>query len=173
MALASTAEMTRTSLSALAPDFDDFLFALIGEGGNDLPLSVLSALARLDIDPWQEAAELARVSRETATHRLASLIASLPDGPSAHLDPGRIAARLIALLPKQSSSNISERGKLPDVDDVTKFRAGICMFAVFMVITLAAQWILANRQTSAEIGNPITPASSEVLPQPPPSSSGQ
>jgi hypothetical protein len=38
MVFASTAEMTRTSLSALAPDFDDFLFALIGEGGNDVPL---------------------------------------------------------------------------------------------------------------------------------------
>src|ERR1700733_14045276 len=107
MALASTAEMTRTSLSALAPEFDDFLFAPIGEGGNDVPLSVLSALTRLDIDPWQEAAELTRVSRETATQRLASLIASPPDGPPAHLDPGRIATRLIALLPKQSSSNIS------------------------------------------------------------------
>jgi hypothetical protein len=80
---------------------------------------------------------------------------------------------LIALLPKQSSSNISERGKLPDVDDVTKFRAGICIFAVFMVITLAAQWILANRQTSAEVDNTHTPASSEVLPQLPPSNSGQ
>jgi hypothetical protein len=165
--------MTRTSFSPLASEFDDFLFAPIGEGRNDVPLSVLSALARLDIDPWQEAAELARVSRETATQRLASLIAALPDGPSAHLDPGRIAARLIALLPKQSSSKISERGKLPDVGDVTKFRAGICMFAVFMAITLAAQWILANRQTSAEGDNTHTPATSEVSPQLPPSNSGQ
>ena len=32
-------------------------------------LSVLSALARLDIDPWQEAAQLAGLPGETATRR--------------------------------------------------------------------------------------------------------
>jgi len=67
-----------------------------------MPLSVLSALARLDIDPWLEAAELARLPRETATQRLASSIAALPEGPSAHLEHGTIAARLIALLPRQA-----------------------------------------------------------------------
>ena len=51
-------------------------------------LSVLSALARLDIDPWQEAANLARLPRETATERLATLIAKLPGEPSAHPDLG-------------------------------------------------------------------------------------
>ena len=30
-------------------------------------LSVLSALARLDIDPWQEAVQLAALPEETAT----------------------------------------------------------------------------------------------------------
>jgi hypothetical protein len=164
--------MTRSSFSALASEFDDFLFATIGEGRNDVPLSVLSALARLDIDPWQEAAALAQASRETATQRLASLIAALPDGPSAHPDPG-IAARLIALLPGQPSSEISLRGTSPDVGDVTKLRAGICMFAVYIVITLAAQWILASPQTSAEVDNTQTPASSEVSPLQPPSNSGQ
>lgn len=165
--------MTRTSFTALASEFDEFLFAPIGEGRNDVPLSVLSALARLDIDPWQEAAALAQASRETATQRLASLIAALPDGASAHLDPGRIAARLIALLPGQPSSKISLRGTLPDVGDVTKFRAGIYMLAVFIVITLTAQWILASPQTSAEVDNTHMPASSAVLPQQPPSNSGQ
>jgi hypothetical protein len=155
--------MTRTSFSALASEFDDFLFAPIGKGRNDVPLSVLSALARLDIDPWQEAAELTRVSREVATQRLASLIAALPDEPS-DLDSGRIAARLVVLLPGQPSSKILMRGTLPDVDDVTKFRAGICMFAVFILITLAAQWILASRQASPEVDNTHTPASSAVLP---------
>jgi hypothetical protein len=60
--------MTRSpSISVLGSEFDDFLFAPIGEDRNDMPLSVLSALARLDIDPWHEAAELARLPGETAT----------------------------------------------------------------------------------------------------------
>jgi len=51
------------SVSVLGTEFDDFLFAPIGEDRNDMPLSVLSALARLDIDPWQEADKLARLPR--------------------------------------------------------------------------------------------------------------
>src|ERR1700691_4725148 len=97
--------MTRSNpFSVLASEFDDFLFAPIGDDRNDMPLSVLSALARLDIDPWLEAAELARLPRETATQRLASSIATLPGGPSEYLEPGTIAAHLIALLPRQASS---------------------------------------------------------------------
>ena len=53
----------------LGTEFDDFLFAPIVEDRNDMPLSVLSALARLDIDPWQEADKLARLPGETATQR--------------------------------------------------------------------------------------------------------
>jgi hypothetical protein len=53
-------EMTRPALvSVLGSEFDDFLFPPIGEDRNDTPVSVLLALARLDMDPWQEAAESA------------------------------------------------------------------------------------------------------------------
>ncbi|MGA7451114.1 MAG: hypothetical protein WBW73_07500 [Rhodoplanes sp.] len=85
-------EMTRPALvSVLGSEFDDFLFAPIGEDRNDTPVSVLSALARLDMDPWQEAAELAQLPGETATQRLVSLMAALPDGPLADRDLGTIA----------------------------------------------------------------------------------
>jgi hypothetical protein len=92
--------MNPASASRLGPEFDDFLFASVGAEKNGMLLSVLSALARLDIDLWQEAAKLAGLRRETATHRLASLIAELPDGASPYPDPAMIAARLIALLPR-------------------------------------------------------------------------
>jgi hypothetical protein len=65
------------SVSRLGSEFDDFLFAPIGEDRNGLLLRVLSALARLEIDPWQEVAELAGLPGATATQRLASLIAEL------------------------------------------------------------------------------------------------
>jgi hypothetical protein len=167
-------EMTHSaSFSVLESEFDNFLFAEIGEDRNHIPLSVLSALARLDIDPWHEAAELARLPGETANQRLASLIAALPDWPSMHLDPGAIAARLIVLLPRRSPSSIPSRGTLPDAGEVAKFRAGICMFAVFMVIMLAAQLVVASRQTPAQIDTTQAPASSAVFPQLPPPNSGQ
>ena len=40
------------------PSFDPFLFATIGEERNGMMLSVLSSLARLDLDPLREAANL-------------------------------------------------------------------------------------------------------------------
>ena len=60
-------------------EFDAFLFAHIGEEKNGMLLSVLSALARLDLDPWREAAELARTPQQTARQRLTSLIEALPN----------------------------------------------------------------------------------------------
>ena len=59
--------------SDIGPQFD-FLCAPIGEDRNGTTLSVLSALARLDVDPWSEATSLARMPREAAAERLTALI---------------------------------------------------------------------------------------------------
>ena len=74
--------------NTLGSEFDNFLFEPIGEDKNGLRLSVLCAPARRNIDPWQEAARLARIPEETAIRRLASLIAALPDMTSARLSSG-------------------------------------------------------------------------------------
>jgi hypothetical protein len=73
--------MLRSPVSRLSSEFDDFLYAPIGEDTNGMLLSVLSALARADLDPWQEAARLAGLPEKYATARLAELIAALPAGP--------------------------------------------------------------------------------------------
>jgi hypothetical protein len=140
------------SVSIVRSEFDDFLFAPIGEDRNGMPLSVLSALVRLNVDPWQEAAKLARLPGKTATQRLASLIAPLPDGPSAQLDPGTIAARLIARLPRQASSNIPSRDTLLAVGAVT-------LYVILVALMLGAQWILTIRQLPAGFDNTHAPVS--------------
>ncbi len=72
-------EMTASaSFSYLTPQFDDFLFARIDEDGEATPLSVLSVLARLGVDPWEEAAKLAQLPRISAAERLAAFIAATP-----------------------------------------------------------------------------------------------
>ena len=43
---------------AMLPKFDPFLFASVGEEIGGVPLSVLSVLTRLDLDPREEAAPL-------------------------------------------------------------------------------------------------------------------
>lgn len=98
------------AFSLLKSEFNDFLFAPIGEEGNHAVLTVLSALARLDIDPWQESALLAQQSKDAATQRLTSIIASLPNGLWAPSDAGTIAARLIALLPTKRAVALPARG---------------------------------------------------------------
>jgi hypothetical protein len=93
--------MTHAALTPLlGREFDNFLFASIGDDRDGPVLSVVSVLARLDVDPWKEAIDLARMPKHQATDRLASLIASLPKGSTAGLAPDAIAGRLVALLPQ-------------------------------------------------------------------------
>ena len=62
-----------TELSRLDSQYDAFLFASVCET-DEMTLSVLSVLARHDVDPWQEAARLAQLSRDQAVNSLASKI---------------------------------------------------------------------------------------------------
>jgi hypothetical protein len=94
------------SVSFFRPEFDDFLYAPIAAERNGMPLSVLSALARLDIDPWEEAAELSELPSFTAAQRLAALIVRLPGGRWTQADSRTISDRLIELLPRRSSSKM-------------------------------------------------------------------
>jgi hypothetical protein len=73
-------------------EFDDFLYAPIVEDSRGMCVSVISALARLDLDPWEEAAELAQLPNEIATRKLTSLIAGLPDCSASLADASAIAA---------------------------------------------------------------------------------
>jgi hypothetical protein len=88
----------------LGSEFDDFLFALIGEDRNGMPLSVISLLGRMDLDPWQEAASLAALPPENAAQRLASLLRSVPDPSLQQPDHAATATRLVALLPRRADA---------------------------------------------------------------------
>jgi len=138
-------------------------------------LSVLSALARVDVDPWEEAATLARLPRETATRKLASLIAALPDGPSARPDSGTIAARLISLLPRRVGSDVSSRLTLPGIGPVTKYPVVryLIFYVIFTLVMLACQWLSGSPQAPAQLNSAATPPTSSVSPRSPPPSTGQ
>jgi hypothetical protein len=45
--------------------FDEFLSASIVEEKNGMALSVMSAFARRNVDPWQEAARLSQLPRDS------------------------------------------------------------------------------------------------------------
>ncbi len=99
---------------AISPFFrdlscDPFLFAEIGEERNGMLLSVLSALARLDLDPWREAASLSSLPPPAATERLTSLLSSLPSSQLKTPTPATIT-RLVGLLPRAIRSEVRPRG---------------------------------------------------------------
>lgn len=85
-------------------ELNDFLFAPIGPEQNGMTLSVISGLARLGIDPWDEAARLANLPVPAATDKLARTIAAMSGGLWDKRDAQRIAARLISLLPKHGGA---------------------------------------------------------------------
>ncbi len=92
----------RPAYLSMNVEFDDFLFAPVGEQSNGMPLSVISALTRLDVDPWEKAAQLSDLTVKDAISTLASLIARLPAGRWGSAEAATIATRLVPLLPKRA-----------------------------------------------------------------------
>ena len=87
-----------TELSRLESQYDAFLFASLGDT-DEMTLSVLSMLARQDVDPWQEAARLTQLSREQAINSLASKIWKSNSERWSPSEASILAGRLIELLP--------------------------------------------------------------------------
>ena len=85
--------------SLLNSDLNDFLFASLGDEQNGMTLNVVSALTRLGVDPWEEAARLADLPKARAAEAFASTIARLAIGRPQPSDNLAISQRLVALLP--------------------------------------------------------------------------
>src|SRR3954453_3178221 len=56
----------RPLFAPLRPDLDPFLFAVVKEERNGMPLSTISALTQLGLDPWDEAGRLADLAKRDA-----------------------------------------------------------------------------------------------------------
>jgi hypothetical protein len=119
------------SVSGLTPEFDDFLFARINADSEATPVSMLSVLARLGLDPWEEAAKLARLPRASAVQRLVSLIGAIP---SAYPDPGTVSNRLIRLLPSPPGLTVPRRPKFGFSGVLsTRLAVGITLALIFII----------------------------------------
>jgi hypothetical protein len=150
------------SISFFRPEFNEFLYAPIGADGNEMPLSVLSALSRLDVDPWKEAAELSELPKDTATLRLATLIARLPGGRWAQAESRAIAARLIELLPRGGSSKAPLTEKAHGLLGVNG--SAVAKMLIIAALGVAALIFAASRETSSRGDHPDVPAFSRPSP---------
>jgi hypothetical protein len=165
-------EMTlATATSAFESRFDRFLYAAVREDPDGTPLTVLSVLARLDIDPWKEAARLAQLPGEAAARALALLISALPKGSATPSDSETIAARLITLLPHRSEQGIAVRRDLSGGARVIRIpnRATIVARTVLCLIALAllllSQWLAVRHLALQPAKGPLA-APAAVVPAP-------
>jgi hypothetical protein len=90
----------REAFKPLRPDLDGFLFAAVGAEQNGVPLSMLSALTRLGLDPWDEAARLSSLGKREAVEQLARLIAEVPGICRPLAEAREIACNLVLQLPE-------------------------------------------------------------------------
>lgn len=104
----------RPEYSLVHSEFNDFLFALVGQEKSGMQLTVLSALARFGFDPWREAARLSELTKEAATTALAAAISALPERDWKGLNSRSIAVRLVDRLPK----HVSPSAKSPQVRSI-------------------------------------------------------
>jgi hypothetical protein len=144
----------------LGPEFDDFLFAPVGEDRNGLPLSIVSLLGRLDLDPWLEAASLADQPAEAAVQRLAALLAALPVPSLKQADPGTVAARLIALLPRRIAPRA--RPAAPSVNVTAAILPRVVLtailFVIFLILLIGRPFASTGRDPPAHADTAHTPA---------------
>ena len=94
----------RARFSTLNARYDDFLFAPVCEDANGMCLSVISALARTNVDPWEEATRLATMPKAIAEKTLLSILDLVSGRSWKSPEAAAIAARLVRLLPQSGEA---------------------------------------------------------------------
>ena len=102
--------------------FNEFVFAFVAEEENGQNLTVLSAMSRLGLNPWNEALHLSELSKDAAAAALTAIFARLPADEWQQSDLPSISGRLVAHLPapgskdKQDAGGSDESGGMLSVD---------------------------------------------------------
>ena len=146
------------SLFLFEHKFDEFLFTPIGEEENGMVLNVMSAFARRNVDPWEEAARLSRLPRDVATRELCAMIAELPSGAN-RASPRAIAERLMSPLPFSAGSGGSS-GTAPGRAVLTRRETArttvvLLFLLVWMVFVTIAQQLASLEHIPAPTSDVI------------------
>jgi hypothetical protein len=153
------------------PQFDEFLYAPVLQEANGMPLTVLSALARLNIDPWDEAQRLAKLPREAAALALSAVIAALPNGPAAGPNAQAIVARLTALLPAGVAAGERSPDRARAAETKNNVHAMLTYYLIGMALYLGVTWLLGPPTPAIPPPNVASPAAIASSPQAPAPSS--
>lgn len=121
----------------LTASHSDFLFTLLGEQENGMPLSVLSALTRANVDPWAEAARLEAMPREDAESELAETLSRVPGRTWDLSEAKNIAIRLVQLL--QNAAHSPSSARVETAKDVGRLISYWLMWISFVIAISLSQ----------------------------------
>ncbi|WP_343504263.1 hypothetical protein [Alloyangia pacifica] len=127
---------TRKALNPHPPEFERFLYAPVGEDRNGYVVTVLSALARLGLDPWTETAELVTLRREAARLRLGKLLSRFRDVPALVANHKAVADELSLLLPENEPRSLQHTAATVTAGGLG---GGVSMWAIVALILVLAQ----------------------------------
>ncbi len=125
-------------------EFNDFLFEFVVDEKDGHYLTVISALARLDLNPWDEAARLAQLPRAGAIDELTAVIRDQETEDWQPTDPRSIATRLVDFLPKYRAASATPRP--PGVTKTKRPKSApreILMWLVFATVVVVVVWSLS------------------------------
>jgi len=129
--------MSATELSALNREVSDFLYSPISDDPGQSPVSVLSAIARRDVDPWDEAARLAQMPKAVAINRLTALISPANSDAKGQSQAELIATHLVELLPRPTVLAIPQLNGIRLPLPVDFLRTVVCVAVATLLIALA------------------------------------
>ncbi len=110
-----------------------------------MSISVVTMLARLDIDPWQEAARLAALAPEAAAQSVASMLKAIPGLSLQRDDPLTIASRLVATLRRPTpAAATAPQGFEARGTPAARHRANVLLLAVYLLFMLATQLVMTR-----------------------------
>lgn len=136
-------------------EFNEFLFAFVDEESGGQQLTVLSALARLGLDPWGEAARLSELPQEAATDALAAAIGALPGGHWNVSEGQSIAVRLVNYLPRRSSPSVRspQGGSIGDQKQTSGAPKWLIWIALGAAVLIVMFRLNANMVSEPEVSN--------------------
>jgi hypothetical protein len=154
-----------TVFSPLDKRFDSFLYASVLER-DGLPVSVLSALTRQNLDPWEEATRLAGLPRDQAVECLAATIwrsSSMVSRAAA----SEIALQLVELLPTTASAGSLPHGSEDPVSLWLVYAIFLFMMAISANTNLQTKKDQAQQASAIGVGQTAkAPSDTIVLMQP-------
>lgn len=142
-------------LSLPPSDYDGFLFEVIGKNSNGTPLSVLSVLARANVDPWKEAARLSALPKTIAEKALASMLGGISEKDWNPIQEAEIARRLAQLLPRQNNGARLTPNKAAEVGmQLPNFWLVWLSFALVITMLSPHRHQATATSTSSSVSNP-------------------